>query len=137
MNSVYAYVMWADHFAESSVVAVTEMDQVVGFVNGFHPPADPTTLFVWQVAVAPHVRGRGIGKRMLDELLARCAARWLEATVTPSNVASAALFRGTAARHGTAVDEAVGYPRALLPDDHEPEIRFRIGPLEGTTHPIA
>lgn len=129
--------LWADHFAESSIVAVTEMDQVVGFVNGFRPPSDPTTLFVWQVAVAPEIRGHGLGKRMLDELLTRCTARWLEATVTPSNVASAALFRGTAARHRTVVDEAVGYPQALFPDDHEPEIRFRIGPLEGTTDPIA
>jgi L-2,4-diaminobutyric acid acetyltransferase len=137
VNSAYAYVMWADHFAESSIVAVTEMNRVVGFVNGFRPPSDPTTLFVWQIAVAPEVRGRGVGGRMLDELLARSPARWLEATVTPSNVASAALFRGTATRHETGVEEAIGYPRALLPDDHEAEIRFRIGPLEATRQPIA
>jgi diaminobutyrate acetyltransferase len=136
LNSPYAYVLWADHFSASSIVAevdVAEVDEIVGFVTGFHPPRDPSTLFVWQIGVAPEARKRGIGGGMLDELLARSGARWLEATVTPSNTASAALFRGAAARHGAHVEGALVYPRELFAGDHEPEYRFRIGPLQHDT----
>lgn len=135
LNSPYAYVLWADHFTATSVVAVADNDEIVGFVNGFHPPNDPSTLFVWQVGVAQQARRQGIAGRMLDELLARTRARWLEATVTPSNTASAALFRGTAARHDGKVDEALVYPPELFADGHEPEFRFRIGPLRHDTTP--
>lgn len=152
LNSPYAYVLWSDYFSKSSTIAVATQDDpgssagvkssadndvgtVVGFITGFHPPADPTTLFVWQVGVAVEARGRGLGRQMLDELLARSGARWLEATVTPSNTASIALFRGTASRHGTGVDETLAYPRELFPGDHEPEVRFRIGPFTGSTVP--
>lgn len=135
LNSPYAYVLWADHFAATSVVAVADNDEIVGFVNGFHPPSDPSTLFVWQVGVAPVARGQGIARRMLDELLGRTRARWLEATVTPSNTASAALFRGTAARHDSTADETLVYPRELFAEGHEPEFRFRIGPLRHDTTP--
>lgn len=155
-NSPYAYVLWSDYFSRSSTVAVATQDDpgtnagakstagtdnsvVVGFVTGFHPPIDPATLFVWQVGVAVEARGRGLARQMLDELLARSGARWLEATVTPSNTASTALFRGTASRHGTAVVETLAYPEELFPGEHEPEVRFRIGPFKGPgdtlTHP--
>lgn len=130
LNSPYAYVLWADHFAASSVVAVAETDEIVGFVTGFRLPLDPSTLFVWQVGVVREARERGVGGCMLDELLRRSDARWLEATVTPSNASSAALFRGTAARHGAGVEETLVYPGELFAGDHEPEFRFRIGPLQ-------
>lgn len=153
LNSPYAYVLWSDYFSGSSTVAVaiqddpstdagakssagTDAGAVVGFVTGFHPPSDPATLFVWQVGVAAEARGRGLAQQMLDELLARSGARWLEATVTPSNTASTALFRGTASRHGTAVDETLAYPRELFPGDHEPEVRFRIGPFTGVAEQL-
>jgi diaminobutyrate acetyltransferase len=140
LNSPYAYVLLADEFSASSIVAeadVADGGEIVGFVMGFHPPRDPSTLFVWQIGVAPEARNRGIGARMLDELLARCGARWLEATVTPSNTASAALFQGTAVRHGTSIEEALVYPEELFAGDHEPEFRVRIGPLDDTTAQLA
>lgn len=136
LNSPYAYVLWGDHFSDTSVVALAPGETVVGFVTGFHPPRDPATIFIWQVGVSESVRGEGVGGRMLDELLERTGARWLEATVTPSNEASAALFRGTAARHRAEVHEELVYPGDLFPDGHEPEVRFRVGPLEGTTRPV-
>lgn len=135
LNSPYAYVLWGDRFPASSSVAVTGAGEVIGFITGFHPPDDPTTLFVWQIGVAAEARGRGLGGRMLDELLTRSEARWLEATVTPSNAASAALFRGVGARHGAPVDEAPAFPEDWFPGDHEPEIRFRIGPLRSPLRP--
>lgn len=130
LNSPYAYVMWGDHFAGSSTVAEAVDGEIVGFVTGFVPPDAPDTLFVWQVGVAEAARGQGVGGRMLDDLLTRRSVRWLEATVTPSNEASAALFRGTAHRHGVDVDRATAYPADLFPGNHEAEVRFRIGPLD-------
>lgn len=114
-------------------MAVTEVDEIVGFVTGFHPPLDPATLFVWQIGVVQQAREGGVGGRMLDELIRRSGARWLEATVTPTNAASAALFRGTAARHGTQASETLVYPAELFAGDHEPEFRFRMGPLQHDT----
>lgn len=125
LNSVYAYIMWADHHAHTSVVA--ELDgELMGFTIGFSIPAEPDTLFVWQIGVDDRARGRGIAGLMLDELVERTGASVVEATVTPDNTASAALFRALGSRHGTVVDEQVAYPEELFPKGHPAEIRFRI-----------
>lgn len=128
VNAPYAYVLWGRHFAGTSVVA-EDHDRIVGFVTGFRPPDDVTALFVWQVATAGDIRGQGVAAGMLEELLARTAARFIDATVCPSNAASAALFRAVARRHATTVAETLEFPSALFPNDHEPEVRFRIGPF--------
>lgn len=128
LNSPYAYVMWAEYFAVTSVV-VHRDDELVGFVAGFCPPQDPDTLFVWQIGVAPSARRLGLGSRMLDHLVRRCAPRHVEATVTPDNDASASLFRSMGSRHGAPVIEEMAFPAELFPGGHEAEIRFRIGPL--------
>ncbi len=129
LNSPYAYVMWADHFASSSLVATDGDGQLGGFVIAFRSPAKPEVVFVWQIAVARAMRGRGLASLLLDELVARLGASVLEATVTPSNQASIALFTSFAARHGVAAELAVAYPAELFPAAHEEEVRYRIGPL--------
>jgi len=137
LNSPYAYLMWCDHFADSSIVA--EVDgEPAGFIMGFHPPGREHVLFVWQVAVSPTHRGLGLGSRMLDALVARTGATAVEATVTPSNTPSQRLFRSLARRAGcecreTAHIEASHFP-APEPDAgadsaHEPEVLFHIGPI--------
>lgn len=130
LNSPYAYVLWGDHFATTSVVAEVS-GEVVGFVTGFRLPQDLHTLFVWQVAVHGSSKRAGLASQMLDHLVAELGdIAVLEATVTPSNRASARLFRSFAERHGAEVDETPAYGAELFPgDDHEPETRFRIGPL--------
>ncbi len=125
LNSPYAYVMWADHHASTSLVAEVG-GEVVGFVMGFRVPSAHDTVFVWQIAVDERQRGSGIGGRLLDELVRRTGASAIEATVTPNNQASAAMFRGLGARHGNDVEESVAYEEHLFPDGHEAEIRFRI-----------
>lgn len=125
LNSPYAYVMWADYHAATSLVAALD-DELVGYITGFRAPRDPTTVFVWQIAVDDAHRGQGLAGRMLDELVARTAARAIEATVTPSNAASAALFRALGARHGAGVEEVPMYGEHLFPGGHEAEVRFRI-----------
>lgn len=134
LNSPYAYLMWCTDFADTTVVATTG-SQLVGFVGGHRPPNDPECAFVWQVTVDPSQRGAGMGRRLLQAFLERPGnrdARFLTATVTPSNAASLALFRGTAAQLGVDCDEYERFPASVFPAEagnHEPELGLRIGPL--------
>ena len=133
LNSPYAYVLWGDHFSSTSRVARLD-DDVVGAVIGYRVPDRPDTLFVWQVGVATSQRGRGLAASLLDELWDdQAGARYLEATVTPSNQASDRLFRGFAARHDAEVTTTVAYGEDLFPagEDHEAEVRYAIGPIDG------
>lgn len=131
-NSVYAYLLLCTDFSETSIVAES-FGQVVGFVLGYRPPRRRDTLFVWQVAVAPERRAEGVAAGMLDALLARCArtdVRFLEATVTPSNGPSRALFEGLARRNAAPCREGVAFESDLFPGgSHEPELMLRIGPF--------
>jgi len=130
-NSPYAYLLLCTDFADTSLVAFWG-DELVGFVVGYRPPKRADTLFVWQISVATPARGTGIGGHMLDALVKRAGVRFLEATVTPSNRASAALFHGFARRHAASVSEDCAFERSLFPPDqqHEEELRLRIGPID-------
>jgi len=134
-NSPYAYLLVCRDFADTSVVA-EEGDALVGFVAGYTPPARPKTLFVWQVAVEPEQRGAGIASRMLCELAARLAPRGIdrmEATVTPSNVASRRLFERFAKGAEAELRTEPCFLASHFPDSpepHEPEELLRIGPWE-------
>jgi L-2,4-diaminobutyric acid acetyltransferase len=130
LNSPYAYLMWCDRFAQTSVVA--EVDGwPAGFLVGFRPPGQPDVLFVWQVAVADEYRGLGLASRMLDDLLQRDPAlSFVEATVTPSNEASQRLFRALARRNDCPCSEEPYLRTEHFPSPgHEPEHLFRIGPI--------
>ena len=132
VNSPYAYVLWAEYFGATSLVATdaSRRPRVVAFVIGFRPPADPHDLFVWQIGVHGAMRGGGVGSQLLDRLTRLTSASHLVATVTPENQASAALFRTFAARHGAPVTETPLFGAELFPGGHEPEVRFRIGPID-------
>ena len=96
LNSSYSYLMWTKYFDETSIVVETDEQRIIGFISGFISPKSPDTLFIWQVAVDDSQRGKGIASRMLQSILHRDACRnvrCLEATVSPSNKASDALFR--------------------------------------------
>ena len=131
LNSPYAYLMWCDQFAESSMLA--EVDgRPAGFVLGFRPPEREHVLFVWQVAVADEYRGLGIATRMLGALVDRSEVRAVEASVTPSNTASQNLFRALARRSGCSCREEPYIEAEHFPDsEHEPEVLFHIGPIPG------
>lgn len=140
INSAYAYMLIGEHHAGTSVVA--EIDgELVGFISAYLLPADPETVFVWQVGVAEAGRGKGLATRMLVEILKRpaCAdVRYLDTTIGPTNEASQALFRGLARRLDAPLDETELFSAELFDafDEgephapHEPEILFRIGPFD-------
>lgn len=131
-NSPYAYVLWGDHFSSTSRVARVD-GEVVGFVMGYRVPERPDVLFVWQVGVAESHRGTGLASRLLDEVWeANEDLRFLESTVTPSNRASDLLFRSFARRHDADLSLGEAYGEHLFPpgQDHEAEVRYRIGPID-------
>lgn len=133
-NSHYLYLLLCDHFRETCVIAERD-GAFAGFLTGYRPPTHPEAVFVWQVVVAEQARGQGVAGGLLEELLAReaCAdVSYLEATVTPSNEPSQRLFRSLARRHETQCQETELFSTEMfrgIDDSHEPEILFRIGPL--------
>ena len=139
-NSLYCYLLMCHHFRETSLVALSG-DKVAGFIMGYVVPGDPSTLFVWQIAVAGAAARQGIASAMLRYILTRPALqgiRFLEATVTPSNQASDALFKSFAAAAGAPLETAELFGPELFGDGaHEAEVRYRIGPLNSTDHNAA
>lgn len=131
-NTLYAYVLMADEFGDASIIAERD-GEIMGFVVGLCPPKRPDTVFVWQVGVMPEARGLGLGRRLLDNLVdveGASHVRFLEATVTPSNSASRALFESFARHRDAECEVADGYSSEdFKPQDHEAEDRFRIGPF--------
>jgi L-2,4-diaminobutyric acid acetyltransferase len=136
-NSPYAYLLLCSHFAGTALIA-RRNSEPAGFVLGYQRPDEATTAFVWQIAVAESARGCGLGRAMLDRWFARCTeafdARFLEATVTPSNRASRALFTSFANKRSVSLEEQVAFPSGLFPEHppHESEISLRIGPMTST-----
>lgn len=133
LNSPYSYMLLCTHFQETCVLAEDE-DGIAGFVSAYKKPDDDATLFVWQVAVSSRMRGCGLAKRLLNELLSRPAcrdAKWLETTITPSNRASWGLFESFADRRSASIDVQSMFREEHFGDEsHEEEQLLRIGPLE-------
>lgn len=136
LNSSYAYLMWCQDFADTSVVARID-GAVGGFVMAYRKQAEPDVAVVWQVAVDETARGRGLGGRMLDALyddLVADGVRFLEATITADNTASIALFGSFAERWNAALTRSEHFVAADFPDGHDAEDLYRIGPLQAR-HP--
>lgn len=133
VNSSYQYLLFCREFADSSVVAEHD-NKIVGFVTGFHPPRRPDVIFVWQVGVDASMRGRKVGRRLLDGLVRHGTATTsthMETTISPSNKASQALFHSFAKAHDASVTEQPCFAEADFPQghNHEAEVLYRIGPL--------
>ena len=131
LNSPYSYLMLGAHFADTCAIAERDA-RPVGFVSAFRSPMRPDTLFVWQVAVSRDERGQGLAKELLKHVLARPACRGvrqLEATVTPSNTASAALFQALAHEMGVPCRVVPGLTEDLFPGSHEREDTYVLGPM--------
>ncbi|MFT0533474.1 diaminobutyrate acetyltransferase [Castellaniella hirudinis] len=132
LNSVYLYLLLAEHFPQTCILAEDEHG-IVGMVSAYRPPGRDDVLFVWQVAVQARARGQGLGGRMLRRLLARPplrAVRWVETTVGPGNHASRRLFARLADRLAAPLTESPLFEAALFgADAHEAEPLLRIGPI--------
>jgi len=137
-NSLYCNLLHCTHFSDTSVAAVRQDGQgqqkLVGFISGYIPPAQPDTLFVWQVAVAQEARGERLAARMLDSILERPVCRevrYVDTTITPGNEASWGLFQSWARRHGAPTSSKLHFERERhFQGRHDDEHLMRIGPFE-------
>ena len=132
LNSVYLYLLLTEHFPDTCILA-EDRDGLLGMVSAYRPPDRDDTLFIWQVAVDPRARGRGLGLEMLLGLLARRSSRpvrWVETTVGPGNRASRRLFSRLAACLDAPLGETALFDAALFgAQAHEAEPLLRIGPF--------
>jgi diaminobutyrate acetyltransferase len=130
LNSSYAYLLWCRDFAATSVVG-TVAGEPAGFVSGYLRPDEPETLMVWQVAVDERHRGRGLARRLLDELVdgLERPVTALETTITADNAVSIALFSAFARGRGADLVRAPGFDAETFPDGHDAELLFRVAPL--------
>ncbi|MFE9252454.1 diaminobutyrate acetyltransferase [Streptomyces sp. NPDC007088] len=139
-NSLYYYNLWFRDFANTSVVAVADDDELVGFVTAYVRPSRPDTLMAWQSAVEPRRSFPGLAVRMMHDLADRAAghgATCIETTVNPENRAVALMLRKFARERGLDVQTEVLFSAEDFPDDaqhsHPPEILYRMTP----TAPLA
>lgn len=134
LNSTYAYLLLCEHFAETCVHA-ERGGHTVGFISAYRRPKRSGVIFVWQVAVAKEMRGQGLARAMLRELIDRPAlrdCRFLETTVSPSNEASRRLFHSLARERQAAITERVLFSENDFGgEQHESEVLIRIGPFAG------
>lgn len=131
-NSAYCNLLQCTHFAATCILAETD-DGLAGWISGYRLPADPHSYFLWQVAVAPAARGRGLAQQLLDALLQQPAltgVRQLLTTITRDNAASWATFRTFARRHDAQVQSAPLFDAVQhFAGAHPTEWQLRIGPL--------
>ncbi|MGF1755052.1 diaminobutyrate acetyltransferase [Vibrio makurazakiensis] len=129
VNSSYCNFLQSSHFSQTCLIAERDGD-VAGFVSGYRKPAEPEVLFIWQVAVSPRHRGKGLAYSMVKELLSRdglAAVRAIETTITDDNKASWALFKKLDAANGqqgevnTFLDEETHFK-----GKHDTEYLYRI-----------
>ncbi|WP_160035423.1 diaminobutyrate acetyltransferase [Paenibacillus sp. An7] len=133
LNSPYCYMLLGDYFNDTCLIAEHE-GAIIGFISAFLSPRNQDRLFVWQVAVAGTHRRQGIAKTMLTNLLKQkgCqSVRFIEATISPSNMASNRLFLSFAEERSIPSIVTVGYSADMFPDrtNHEDEPLFVIGPI--------
>jgi len=131
-NTLYAYLLFTRDFPATCRVA-EDTEGIRGLVIGYRIPDRPDTLFVWQVGVHPAAQGRGLGARMILDILQGAGEppfHFLEATVAEGNRASERLFHGIAHRLHADCNVSEGFSSVLFhPQEHPPERRFRIGPF--------
>ena len=131
-NSLYCNLLQCSHFAETCVIA-EQNNQIAGFISAYLRPTSPNTLFVWQIAVAKHARGQGLGKQLLKQLLARPTCRFvtdLETTITQSNQASWRLFMSLAQDYKCETTQQPLFDKNIhFAGQHDSEICLRLSPI--------
>lgn len=131
LNSGYAYLLVLDRFSSTCRIARFG-GQLAGAVLGFRTIERPDTVFVWQIVVQRDLRGSGLGRILLEHLLAGegcTGVRFIEAHVTPSNAASEALFRSFARLRGASIQINDDFRAEDFPTAHAPERLLRAGPF--------
>ncbi len=131
-NSAYCNLLQCTHFSSTSVIAEAN-EKVVGFISGYITPENKNTLFIWQVAVAEQVRGLGLASRMVEDIFIRNKdnhIKYVQTTITESNTASWALFKGIAKKFGADLNSEILFDKEKhFRGAHDSEILVTIGPF--------
>lgn len=137
INSVYSYLLVCSHFDRTSAVCEFR-DDIVGLASGYIHPHQSDTLFIWQIAVRDHMRGRGIAREMLLNILKRKELgdiNYLETTVTSDNRSSRSLFNNLARHLDAPVTEDSYFTKEVFQESRHPEeFIIRIGPFNQETN---
>jgi len=137
-NSLYCELLLCSDFADTCVLA-EHAGAVVGWLAAYRPPSNPSTLFVWQIAVHPEVRNAGLGKGLIDSVLDRRSCdgvTHINATVTLNNPASGLFFAAVARDLGAPIRQALRFDRqAHFKGRHDSEYMIAIGPIERSLSP--
>lgn len=125
-NSAYLYIILSEFFSKTCLIAKLK-GELAGMVTGFTPPAEPRTLFVWQIAVSAEHRGSGLAPTMLERLILSQPhpIRFVKATIAPENFASKRVFEKVANRVAAPMvftpflkGEDLAAPGTQHPDEH-------------------
>lgn len=129
INSSYCNFLQSTHFSKTCIL-VEHNGEIAGFISGYQKPAQLNVLFIWQVAVAPPFRGKGLAFDMLDMLLQReglSNITTIETTITKDNDASWALFKKLDALHGNLGEVTVFLDgKSHFKNKHDTEYLYRI-----------
>ena len=132
INSLYTYLLICAHFDQTSIIAELD-DEIIGFISAYINPNQKKTLFIWQVAVHPAMRGQNLATNMIMGILKKDkikSVEFIETTVTPSNQASMSLFVKIASQLNTNLLKFPFFTSAHFgKSNHEEELLLRIGPL--------
>ncbi|MES0007816.1 diaminobutyrate acetyltransferase [Mesorhizobium sp. M0062] len=131
-NSLYCELLLCSDFADTCVLA-ERAGAVVGWLSAYRRPRDPSTLFVWQIAVHPEVRNTGLGKGLIVSALNRRSCdgvTHINATVTLSNPTSGLFFSAVARELGAPIRQVLRFDRqAHFRARHDSEYMIAIGPI--------
>lgn len=93
-HPVHVYRILQQYFGDGFFLA-RDGDELLGFTHGFRSQVDPDLFFLWQVAVGPDARRRGVAQKLTRRLMEHAAELGcprFRATVEPANTASCGLF---------------------------------------------
>ncbi|MUT27171.1 diaminobutyrate--2-oxoglutarate transaminase [Mesorhizobium japonicum] len=138
-NSLYCELLLCTDFADTCVLA-ERVGEVVGWLAAYRPPREPSTLFIWQIAVHPKVRSIGVGKGLIISALNRLSCEsvtHVEATVTLSNRSSKLFFASVARDLHAPIRTAARFDRDVdFKGQRESEYTIAIGPIVRSILPI-
>ncbi|WP_353009776.1 diaminobutyrate--2-oxoglutarate transaminase [Mesorhizobium sp. M0843] len=131
-NSLYCELLLCTDFADTCVLA-EHAGAVVGWMSAYRRPSEPSTLFIWQIAVHPDIRNTGVGKGLIISALNRPSCEGLthiKATVTLSNRGSKLLFAGVARDLRAPIRQALCFDQDIhFKGQQESEHTIAIGPI--------
>lgn len=114
---------WRDEFLDDSrhhLVVALHGELVVGFVSAVHyvHPDKPPELWINEVGVAPSHQQQGVGRRLLERVLAHgaslgCVQAWV--LTSPTNVAAQRLYASSGGNPAAELSVLFEFPLADVP----------------------